>query len=100
MGLKLESAQTPVLFSAPSPTPHTHILLSPTSQPASTLNDLVDLLETRQEFLVVVTADGVAVDQVAVQVKQLHVTLAHTAPASATQILLMKEYLQLYMNTS
>lgn len=92
MGLKLESAQTPVLFSAPSPTPHTHILLSPTSQPASTLNDLVDLLETRQEFLVVVTADGVAVDQVAVQVKQLHVTLAHTAPASATQISLMKEY--------
>ena len=40
----------------------------------------------------VVAADGVAVNQVAVQVKQLHVTLAHTAPASATQISLMKEY--------
>ena len=34
----------------------------------------------------VVAANGVAVDQITVQVKQLHVTLAHTAPVHKTQI--------------
>lgn len=52
-----------------------------TSEPARLLNDLVDLLERLHELLVVGAADLVAGDQVAVDVVQLGVPLAHALAA-------------------
>ena len=48
-----------------------------TSEPASPLDDLVDLLEGLHQLLVVVAPDLVAGYQVPVQVVQLRIPLAH-----------------------
>ena len=49
-------------------------------EPACFLNHLVDSFEAGEKLLVVVTADLVAVDEVSVQVVQLHVTFTHVLP--------------------
>jgi hypothetical protein len=51
-----------------------------TSQSRSLLDDLVDLLQGFHQLLVVVAADLVAGDEVAVDVVQLRVPLTHVLP--------------------
>ena len=42
--------------------------------------DLVDYLETAQQFSVVITSDFVAIDKVTVQIVELHITSPHVFP--------------------
>ena len=56
-----------------------------TSELAGALDHDVDLLQAAEQLLVVVGADLVAVDEIAVQIVQLHVALAHVLPATMSQ---------------
>lgn len=56
-----------------------------TSQSACFLYSLVDLLEAIEQFLVVVTANFVAADQILIEVVQLTVPLPHTLPVCELQ---------------
>ena len=55
-----------------------------TSEFGGALDHDVDLLEVVEQFLVVGRAHLVAVDEVAVEVEQLHVALSHASPATDT----------------